>query len=80
MANFVQSDLNPSVAKDKDSKKYRVLLFADGIPTALGMFNTDDECVVGYWAVKDRDSRGTLPEPQRHGVLGAYLNVYYSKC
>ena len=49
MANFVQSDLNPSVAQDKESMKYRVLLFADGIPTALGKFNTEEECGIGYW-------------------------------
>ena len=70
MANYKQSDLNPSVAQDRESMKYRILLFADGIPKALGLFNTDTECVAGYWAVKDRQERGTLPEPQRHGVLG----------
>ena len=47
MANYVQSDVNPSVALDKESKKYRILLFKDGIPTALGMFNTGEECVEG---------------------------------
>ena len=70
MANYVQSDVNPSVALDKESKKYRILLFKDGIPTALGMFNTGEECVEGYWGVKDRMQRGTLSEPQRHGVEG----------
>ena len=100
MAQFEQSDANPSVAMDKESKMYRILLFADGIPTALGRFSTDrvsvcvrvcvcvyvhlcaytmynvcrfntpDGCIEGYWGYKDRISRGTLPEPQRHGVLG----------
>jgi len=70
MANYVQSDVNPSVALDKESKKYRILLFKDGIPTALGMFNTGEECIEGYWGVKDREQRGPLPEPQRHGVVG----------
>ena len=41
MAQFEQSDANPSVAMDKESKMYRILLFADGIPTALGRFSTD---------------------------------------
>lgn len=70
MANYVQSDVNPSVALDKESKKYRILLFKDGIPTAMGMFNTGEECIEGYWGVKDRMQRGTLAEPQRHGVEG----------
>jgi hypothetical protein len=44
----LQTDLNPSVARDKQSMKFRVLLFADGIPTALGTFNADDEALLGY--------------------------------
>mmetsp|Transcript_48466 Transcript_48466/g.75679 ORF Transcript_48466/g.75679 Transcript_48466/m.75679 type:complete len:233 (-) Transcript_48466:560-1258(-) len=62
--NFIQTDLNPGVAFDKTTKKFRILLFEHGLATATGSFFTDEDGMVAYSGFHDFMGRGP------HGIAG----------
>jgi hypothetical protein len=67
-SNFVQTELNPGVALDKTTKKYRLLLFENGVPKPRGSFFTDEDGMTAYSGYYDFIGRGP------HGVMGVPLS------
>jgi hypothetical protein len=64
----VQTELNPGVAFDKTMKKYRLLLFENGVPKPRGSFFTDEDGMTAYSGYYDFIGRGP------HGVAGVALS------
>mmetsp|Transcript_25673 Transcript_25673/g.64717 ORF Transcript_25673/g.64717 Transcript_25673/m.64717 type:complete len:262 (-) Transcript_25673:202-987(-) len=69
-SNFVQTELNPGVAFDKTTKKFRLLLFENGMPKPMGSFFTDEDGMQAYGGYHDFYGRGP------HGVTGVELSRY----
>eukprot|EP00961_Rhodomonas_salina_P129977 1750427-Rhodomonas_salina.1 len=67
--NYVQSELNPGVAMDNSTQKYRLLLFENGIPVAKGAFFTDEDAMQGYSGYTDMMTKGP------HGIHGVPLSA-----
>ena len=68
-SNFVQTELNPGVAFDKTTKKFRILLMDNGTPIPRGSFWTDDSGMIGYSGFNDMANRGPM------GIAGVPLSV-----
>ena len=67
--NFIQTELNPSVAFDKTTKKFRILIMDNGNPIPRGSFWTDDSGMVGFSGLNDMIARGPA------GIAGVPLSV-----
>jgi len=68
-SNYMQCDLNPGVALDKDSKKFTLLKMENGNPKTVGRFHVEQEGLEGYNGYNDMQTKGPL------GIAGVPLSV-----
>jgi len=67
--NYEQCEINPSLARDRDDHKYKILIMTDETLMSFGRFHTEGEGIEGFSNFNDLKARGP------HGIMGVPASV-----